>query len=96
MKNRNNKEERRPPVVVSLVPFLILAATVLASSSVGVPLFKHIRYMFVTTVPAFVIALIIYLVVSLMHPSDGCRIQSRDGRPVPFRYPDDTPVQGYV
>lgn len=45
--------------------------TVLASSSVGVPLFKHIRYMFVTTVPAFVIALIIYLVVSLMHPSIG-------------------------
>ena len=34
--------------------------TVLASSSAGVDLFEHIRYMMITTVPAFVIALIIY------------------------------------
>lgn len=41
--------------------------TVLASSSAGTPLFTHIRFMMVTTVPSFVIALIIFLVVSLMH-----------------------------
>ncbi|MDO5446696.1 MAG: Na+/H+ antiporter NhaC family protein [Prevotellaceae bacterium] len=34
--------------------------TVLASSSAGVDLFVHIRYMLVTTVPAFCIGLIIY------------------------------------
>lgn len=43
--------------------------TVLASSSAGVPLFSHIRYMLVTTVPSFVITLVIFLVVSLVHPS---------------------------
>lgn len=41
--------------------------TVLASSSAGTPLFTHIRYMMVTTVPSFVISLIIFLIVSLMH-----------------------------
>ena len=41
--------------------------TVLASSSAGTPLFTHIRYMMFTTVPSFVIALIIFLVVSLLH-----------------------------
>ena len=41
--------------------------TVLASSSAGTPLFTHIRFMLVTTVPSFAIALIIFLVVSLMH-----------------------------
>lgn len=41
--------------------------TVLASSSAGTPLFTHIRFMMVTTVPSFVITLIIFLVVSLMH-----------------------------
>ena len=41
--------------------------TVLASSSAGTPLFTHIRYMMVTTVPSFIITLIIFLVVSLMH-----------------------------
>ena len=43
--------------------------TVLASSSAGTPLFTHIRYMMVTTVPSFVISLIIFLIVSLMHKS---------------------------
>jgi len=41
--------------------------TVLASSSAGTPLFTHIRYMMVTTVPSFVIAMIVFLVVSLCH-----------------------------
>lgn len=41
--------------------------TVLASSSAGTPLFTHIRFMMVTTVPSFVITLIVFLVVSLMH-----------------------------
>ena len=41
--------------------------TVLASSSAGTPLFTHIRYMMVTTVPSFIITLIIFLVASLLH-----------------------------
>ncbi len=41
--------------------------TVLASSSAGTPLFTHIKYMMVTTVPSFVIAMIVFLVVSLCH-----------------------------
>lgn len=41
--------------------------TVLASSSAGTPLFTHIRYMMITTIPSFTIALIIFLVVSLCH-----------------------------
>ena len=45
--------------------------TVLASSSAGTPLFTHIRYMMVTTVPSFAITLIIFLVVSLLHSNSG-------------------------
>lgn len=41
--------------------------TVLASSSAGTPLFDHIKFMMVTTVPSFVITSVIFLVVSLMH-----------------------------
>ena len=41
--------------------------TVLASSSAGTPLFTHIKFMMVTTVPSFVIAMIVFLVVSLCH-----------------------------
>lgn len=36
--------------------------TVLASSLVGTPLFTHIRYMVITTVPAITIALLVYLI----------------------------------
>ena len=43
--------------------------TVLASSSAGTPLFTHIRFMMVTTVPSFVISLVIFLIVSLIHKS---------------------------
>ena len=45
--------------------------TVLASSVGEVPLFKHIRYMLITTVPSFTIALIIFLVASICHSTDS-------------------------
>ena len=45
--------------------------TVLVSSVGEVPLFKHIRYMLITTVPSFTIALVIFLVASLCHTSDS-------------------------
>lgn len=41
--------------------------TTLASSSCGVPLFEHIRYMMKTTVPSISIALALYLIFSLLH-----------------------------
>ena len=45
--------------------------TVLASSSAGTPLFTHIRFMMITTVPSFIITAVVFLIVSLMHkPSD--------------------------
>lgn len=41
--------------------------TVLAASTAGTPLFEHIRYMMVTTVPSFITACIVFLTVSLTH-----------------------------
>ena len=41
--------------------------TVLASSSAETPLFTHIKYMMITTVPSFTIVLVIFLIVSLLH-----------------------------
>ncbi len=41
--------------------------TVMASSTVGTPLFEHIRYMLITTVPSFVIACVAFLIISIMH-----------------------------
>lgn len=41
--------------------------TVLASSSAGTPLFTHIKFMMVTTVPSFIISLVVFLVVSILH-----------------------------
>ena len=41
--------------------------TTLASSSAGTPLFTHIRYMLITTIPSFAIALVIFLIVSFTH-----------------------------
>lgn len=38
--------------------------TVLASSTAEVPLFKHIQYMIVTTVPSLLIALVVFAIVS--------------------------------
>lgn len=50
--------------------------TTLASSSSGVPLFEHIRYMMVTTIPSFVIALTVFLVMSLTHKvSDAAKVE---------------------
>lgn len=41
--------------------------TILSSSTTGTPLFKHIRYMTITTIPSMIITLIIFTVVGLMH-----------------------------
>ncbi len=41
--------------------------TVLASSSAETSLFTHIKFMMLTTVPSFVIAMIIFLIASLLH-----------------------------
>ena len=51
--------------------------TVLASSSAGTPLFTHIRYMMVTTVPSFAITLIVFLVMSIMH-DDTAAVRAAD------------------
>lgn len=40
--------------------------TVLASGSVNVPLFQHIRYMVITTLPSIVIASVVFFVAGLM------------------------------
>ena len=45
--------------------------TVLASSTVRVPLFEHIKYMTITTIPSFTIALIVFAIVSLTYTSDS-------------------------
>ena len=45
--------------------------TVLASSVGEVPLFTHIRYMLITTVPSFALALTVFLVASLCHTTDA-------------------------
>ena len=45
--------------------------TVLASSTVRVPLFEHIKYMTITTVPSFAIALIVFAIVSFTHTTDS-------------------------
>lgn len=45
---------------------LLSDTTVLASSTVGVPVFTHIRYMLYTTIPSFVIALGVFTAVGLM------------------------------
>ena len=44
--------------------------TVLASSTVRVPLFEHIKYMTITTVPSFAIALIVFAIVSFTYTTD--------------------------
>lgn len=41
--------------------------TVLASSATDTPLFVHIRYMFITTVPSIVLTLIIFVVAGFSH-----------------------------
>jgi len=43
--------------------------TVLASSVTGTPLFKHIQYMMITTIPSIVITLVIFLISGFLHQS---------------------------
>ena len=45
--------------------------TILASSSVRVDIFEHIRYMVLTTTPSILITLIIFLVAGLGHGNEG-------------------------
>ncbi|MCQ2344284.1 MAG: sodium:proton antiporter [Paludibacteraceae bacterium] len=50
---------------------------VLASSLAGIPLFTHVRYMLYTTIPTFVITLIVFLCVSLtMQTEASISVQS--------------------
>lgn len=42
--------------------------TVLASSVTGTPLFSHIRYMMFTTVPSFVITLLVFIIAGWLFP----------------------------
>jgi NhaC family Na+:H+ antiporter len=43
--------------------------TILTSSITGTPLFQHIRYMLITTVPSLTLAMLIYLVAGFFRPS---------------------------
>lgn len=45
--------------------------TILASSVAEVPLFRHIRYMMITTTPSLIIAIIIFTVMGLTHDSNS-------------------------
>ena len=45
--------------------------TVLASSAAKVPLFEHIKYMMITTVPSFIIALCVFFGISIAHTPDS-------------------------
>ena len=49
--------------------------TVLASSSVKVPIFRHIRYMMYTTIPSFAVALAVFAVAGVMYdPANSSQI----------------------
>ncbi|MBQ9137764.1 MAG: sodium:proton antiporter [Alistipes sp.] len=45
--------------------------TVLASAASKVPLFEHIKYMMITTVPSIVIALVVFFAISFFHTPDS-------------------------
>lgn len=45
--------------------------TVLASSTARVPLFEHIKYMMITTIPSLCIALVVFFVVGLQNNTDS-------------------------
>lgn len=50
--------------------------TVLASAAAKVPLFDHIKYMMITTVPSFAIAACVFFVVSILHaPESAAQIE---------------------
>ncbi|MCM1504313.1 MAG: sodium:proton antiporter [Muribaculum sp.] len=50
--------------------------TVLASSTCGVKLFPHIRYMMITTIPALSIALVVFAVVGILHSGNSNEMSS--------------------
>lgn len=50
---------------------LLSDTTVLASSTVGVPIFTHIRYMLYTTMPSFAVALAVFTMAGLNLSHDG-------------------------
>ncbi len=51
--------------------------TVLASSTIGTPLFTHVKYMLYTTIPSLVVALIVFTVAGLMHDAtDTAQMQA--------------------
>lgn len=50
--------------------------TVLASSTCGVRLFPHIRYMMITTIPALILALIVFTAVGIFHSGDSSQQSS--------------------
>ena len=53
--------------------------TVLASAAAKVPLFEHIRYMMITTVPSFTIAVVVFFAVSILHtPDSAAQIENID------------------
>ncbi len=59
---------------------LLSDTTVLASSTVGVPVFEHIKYMVITTLPSILIALAVFAAVSLTHEAqavDDAAVYSR-------------------
>lgn len=45
--------------------------TVLASSTVGTPIFEHIKYMTKTTVPTLSVTILVYIVASFLMSTDG-------------------------
>ena len=45
--------------------------TTLASGGVGVPLFKHIRYMLITTVPSIAITVVIFIIAGFIYKTNG-------------------------
>lgn len=45
--------------------------TVLASSVTGTPLFKHIRYLMITTIPSMIIALILFTIMGLTNETSS-------------------------
>lgn len=50
--------------------------TNLAAGVCGVELFNHVRYLALTTLPSFAIALIIFLVIGMQHSSEGVLLQA--------------------
>lgn len=61
--------------------------TILAASVTDTPLFRHIRYMLITTVPSLIITLVIFTVAGLSHNAGSTKhiaeFSGRTGRKVP-------------